>query len=689
MLAIALLALLALVGCRCGHPSSQAAVRVVATFNFRAGCVKLTAADAAHPASFNELVLPLADLEASPTSLATKRFAVFREKGWGPRIQLSATAHEASCSGPVVAREQWSEDLPERGVKEAAINLFAIDADGDRYVSRLNPGFPGTDCDDAEPRSFPNNPAGDPCDGVDNDCDGTVDTGLMRTWFVDADRDGFRAGAANALVACTTQAVPSPPPPFLTAAGNQLVPAGSAPGYTTHTVNDCNDGNAYIRPKEREEFCDGLDDDCDGRTDEDFLPAAAGTACTHPNGVCTGVFACAANRTSTACNAPEGARYSPDVDGDGAGDNRIPPIAVCGTPPPARHVTNRDDCNDRDPLTRQGATEVCDQRDNDCNNLVDDVTPACGAWTLRTDATGTHWQTVSSNRDGAIYPVWAAGESDRVAFKRNATTNFSVNQHCVGNWRASWSTANGSTLYLAGDDGWLASQTLAPGANPTPTSCASRFRANLDGTDVGHFRGIVGVGTGPTLFAATLVGEVMRWSPPATSVTRVFNGQGAVNFHDLHGTSASDLHAVGTTSGCNNNECPPRFRRYDGGTSWREPNLTAAPVGTGRLFGVWAVSPTEAYAVGENGLFFIWNGTAWSQNLAPTGLPTGEHFNAVHALGPSLVYAVSSAGKILRFDGYGWELLHSGGGELKDVIAGLRTDVWAVGISDRIYHWHQ
>jgi len=101
------------------------------------------------------------------------------------------------------------------------------------------------------------------------------------------------------------------------------------------------------------ESCNGLDDDCDGATDEDFN---LGQSCTVGQGICA--------RTGTwSCNAQKGASCT-------AGGVALAP----GTP------------------TR----EVCDGADNDCDGTVDER-PECGG--PRTD--------VAENASA----TWAAGES--------------------------------------------------------------------------------------------------------------------------------------------------------------------------------------------------------------------------------------------------------------------------------------
>ena len=102
------------------------------------------------------------------------------------------------------------------------------------YVSNSN------DCNDNEPLAWTSAP--ETCDQVDNDCDGSVDENVTNTYFPDNDSDGY--GAVNQSVeACT-------------------VPAG----YVANT-GDCNDSCNSCYPG-AVEACDGVDNNCDGSTDE-------------------------------------------------------------------------------------------------------------------------------------------------------------------------------------------------------------------------------------------------------------------------------------------------------------------------------------------------------------------------------------------------------------------------------------
>jgi len=162
------------------------------------------------------------------------------------------------------------------------------------------------DCDDSDPLIHPG--AFESCvDGIDNDCDGTVDNRLDVV-FRDDDYDGwgdaFKASAA--FWACTE----------------------SPPGLGWGPPHDCNDANLFVHPAAYE-HCDGIDNDCNGETDE-------------------------------------GSAHYVDSDRDGWGDllSASTWVASCDDVP--QGYARPGDCDDTDPTTHPGAAEVCgDGKDND------------------------------------------------------------------------------------------------------------------------------------------------------------------------------------------------------------------------------------------------------------------------------------------------------------------------------------
>jgi hypothetical protein len=129
---------------------------------------------------------------------------------------------------------------------------------------------------------------------------------------------------------------------------------------------DCDDTTGLIAP-ERSEHCNGVDEDCDGKVDEEALDAEV---------------------------------YYADADADGFGDV-FNQITACNNP--GGYVSNTLDCDDDDPSSFTGAPETCDGADNDCNGVVDD--PAIlGASTWWADADGDGFGDAASTVESCAPP---------------------------------------------------------------------------------------------------------------------------------------------------------------------------------------------------------------------------------------------------------------------------------------------
>lgn len=167
------------------------------------------------------------------------------------------------------------------------------------------------------------------CDDVDNNCDGIVDEeGAEGATAFYADGDGDGIGGPTPRLFC------APPTGFVVATG------------------DCDDANPDIFPN-APEVCNAVDDDCNGQPDDGLSFE----------------------------------NYYPDNDGDGWGAIATPTVA-CEPQPGA--VLTTGDCDDFDRDRFPGAPEICDDFDNDCNNLVDDGTEASiGGVAYRTLQTAT------------------------------------------------------------------------------------------------------------------------------------------------------------------------------------------------------------------------------------------------------------------------------------------------------------
>ena len=134
---------------------------------------------------------------------------------------------------------------------------FHADADGDGYGSPIftttactaPTGYveDDTDCSDLDASVYPGAP--EECDGVDDDCDTTIDEDAIDalTWWLDDDSDGY--GDSD----FTEEACSQPT------------------GYVDPAEgDDCDDADPAVNPG-ADELCNGIDDDCDGNADAGAL----------------------------------------------------------------------------------------------------------------------------------------------------------------------------------------------------------------------------------------------------------------------------------------------------------------------------------------------------------------------------------------------------------------------------------
>jgi MYXO-CTERM domain-containing protein len=273
-----------------------------------------------------------------------------------------------------------------------AITWYA-DADSDGYgdasttdVECYQPtGYvaDNTDCNDSNNTTYPTAP--EYCDGVDNNCSGTTDEDTavdVLTWYADADADGY-GDASTTDVECYQPT-----------------------GYVADNT-DCNDSNNTTYPT-APEYCDGVDNDCDGTTDEDSAVDAltwyadadsdgygdASTTdveCYQPTAYVADNTDCDDSNNTTYPTAPEycdvvdnncdgttdedtavdASTWYADADSDGYGDASTTDIECYQ---PTAYVADNTDCDDSNNTTYPGAPEYCDGVDNDCDGTVDEDT---------------------------------------------------------------------------------------------------------------------------------------------------------------------------------------------------------------------------------------------------------------------------------------------------------------------------
>lgn len=142
-----------------------------------------------------------------------------------------------------------------------------------------------------------------------------------------------------------------------------------------------------------------------------------------------------------------------------------------------------------------------------------------------------------------------------------------------------------------------------------------------------------------------------------------------------HGTSMDDVWMVGEKG---------RMVRVVAGAPADQPRVTDAT-----LWGVFAVSATEAWAVGgtpgtgPSDVVLRWDGAAWAKETLP-GTPRGAALFKVWASGPGEVFVVGEGATIWRRSAGAWTLdpAPKGTGSLRTVHGCDATHVYAVGGKD-------
>jgi hypothetical protein len=221
------------------------------------------------------------------------------------------------------------------------------------------------------------------CNDYDDDCDGLVDeegASDCENYYYDKDGDGYYA--TGALFKC-------------------LCSADTKNKYTSQTGGDCDDNDSE-RHESLTETCDGKDNDCDTKTDEDFLDTDKdgkadcidedddddGKLDTADN--CPLVAnpdqkdtdndgfgdACDSDKDgdgiiNTSDNCPDVFNPSQwDLDGDSLGNE-------CDSDADGDGFTKPSDCNDLNANINPSATEVCNGLNDDCDSQTDEDAVDC------------------------------------------------------------------------------------------------------------------------------------------------------------------------------------------------------------------------------------------------------------------------------------------------------------------------
>jgi len=248
--------------------------------------------------------------------------------GYGTTTTVVSTDMDCSDAGESTANTDFDDSEPTAypGASEVVADgidqdgdgteVCYEDLDGDGYGTSATVASSDLDCDDEEESTessdlddsdgttYPGAPE-IPGDGIDQDGDGT------ESCYVDADGDGY---GTTTTVASTDM---------------DCTDSGESALDT-----DCDDGEATTHPG-ADEYCDGIDDDCDGDVGED--------------------------------HSIDASTWFADVDGDLYGD---PLSTDRSCDQPSGYVADDTDCDDSDAAVSPLEEEVCaDGIDQDCDGL--------------------------------------------------------------------------------------------------------------------------------------------------------------------------------------------------------------------------------------------------------------------------------------------------------------------------------
>ncbi|MFZ5470994.1 MAG: putative metal-binding motif-containing protein [Myxococcota bacterium] len=275
-------------------------------------------------------------------------------------------------------------------------------------------------CVNGNPQTcVPGSPTTEVCNNIDDDCDGPVDETFPQqgqscsTGLSGPCGNGQRQCTSGSLV-CAQTVFPvnevcnngidencngTVDDPMSCGCNSQI----DADLDGANQCVDCNDNDGTVYPG-RTELCNGKDDDCDGQLDEGFdQDGDCFTTCgTHP-----GCKSSTCAQTYGSCSAALDARRVDCNDNNNfvfplktadCGNQATPTTAngvddncngyvdeTCGCSAQDRDgdgvTTCQGDCNDNDATIAPGRTEVCDGKDNDCNQRTVDncgVSDPCG-----------------------------------------------------------------------------------------------------------------------------------------------------------------------------------------------------------------------------------------------------------------------------------------------------------------------
>lgn len=282
---------------------------------------------------------------------------------------------------------------------------------------------------------------------------------------------------------------------------------------------------------------------------------------------------------------------------------------------------------------------------------------------------GTNWSEFAGSRSlttNTLLGIWGSAPDDVWAVGSNIVLRFNGTSWAVDN--AAMALLSGSTMYAI--SGTAKDRIIAVG------SSGRVIRYNGTSWSLDPMSGAIGIST---TYALSVTGNgaiaVGSGSGGGIGGSRFDNNSwqftaapGNLTVFGVYANSLTDAWAVGDVG---------LLLRYDG-QAWTVPQISA-PAQNYTLYNVWGNSPSDVWAVGSSGTIRHFDGESWSAS------PSNSSSTLLNVWGFNLnnVFAVGTSGTFLKYNGTMWAAVPGSStvtsSELRAVWGSSASAVWAVG----------